>query len=72
MSNSGGLGMDDGQLARLFNAFERVGRETSGIAGSGPGLLLSRGGVRAMGGDISVTSQPGVGSVFTVDLPAAP
>ena len=67
-----GLGMDDSQLARLFNAFERVGRETSGIAGSGLGLLLSRGWVRAMGGDISVTSQPGEGSVFTVDLPAAP
>ena len=67
-----GLGMDDSQLARLFNAFERVGRETSGIAGSGLGLLLSRGWVRAMGGEISVTSQPGDGSVFTVDLPAVP
>ena len=67
-----GLGMDAGQLARLFTAFERVGRETSGIAGSGLGLLLSRGWVRAMGGEISVASQPGEGSVFTVDLPAAP
>jgi diguanylate cyclase (GGDEF)-like protein/PAS domain S-box-containing protein len=66
-----GLGMDAGQLARLFTAFERVGRETSGIAGSGLGLVLSRGWVRAMGGEISVTSQPGEGSVFTVDLPAA-
>jgi diguanylate cyclase (GGDEF)-like protein/PAS domain S-box-containing protein len=67
-----GLGMDAGQLARLFTAFERVGRETSGIAGSGLGLVLSRGWVRAMGGEISVASQPGEGSVFTVDLPAAP
>lgn len=66
-----GLDMDAGQLARLFTAFERVGRETSGIAGSGLGLLLSRGWVRAMGGEIHVTSQPGEGSVFTVDLPVA-
>ena len=67
-----GLGMDADQLARLFTAFEPVGRETGSIAEGGLGLLLSRGWVRAMGGDISVTSLPGDGSVFTVDLPVAP
>ena len=66
-----GLGMDETQLARLFTAFDRAGRETSDIAGSGLGLVLSRGWVRAMGGDISVTSVPGGGSVFTLALPAA-
>ena len=66
-----GLGMDEAQLARLFTAFDRAGRETSDIAGSGLGLVLSRGWVRAMGGDISVTSLPGSGSVFTVSLPAS-
>ena len=71
MVHDTGLGMDEAQLARLFTAFERAGRETSNIAGSGLGLVLSRGWVRAMGGDITVTSTPGSGSVFTLALPAA-
>ena len=65
-----GLGMEQSQLARLFTAFERAGREASAIAGSGLGLVLSRGWMRAMGGDITVASTPGSGSGFTLDLPA--
>jgi PAS domain S-box-containing protein len=66
----GGLGPE--QLAKLFKPFERVGAERGGIEGRGIGLALSRQLVEAMGGSITVQSNAGQGSTFTVRLPTAP
>jgi PAS domain S-box-containing protein len=64
----GGIGIAAADLARLFNRFERAVSERN-YGGFGLGLWISRQIVEAMGGRIHVTSQPGVGSTFTVELP---
>ncbi|MEP7296363.1 MAG: ATP-binding protein [Burkholderiales bacterium] len=65
-----GVGMDAATQARLFQRFmqgdERPSRRT---AGTGLGLQISRDLARLMGGDITVTSEPGAGSTFVVTLP---
>jgi PAS domain S-box-containing protein len=66
-----GLGMDEQQLARLFQPFERLGRENSGIEGTGLGLVISRRLVEALGGRIGVHSRSGQGTRVQVHLPAA-
>lgn len=63
-----GHGMTETQLARLFTPFDRLGAEESGTEGTGLGLALSKNLVKAMGGDILVTSKVGKGSVFSVEL----
>lgn len=65
--NGPGIAADD--LGRLFTPLERLDAEQRGIEGTGLGLALSRQLVTAMGGTIRATSQPGVGSVFSVELP---
>jgi len=62
-----GPGLDKEQQARVFEKFERLGR--SGDGGSGLGLYISRRLARAMGGDLTVESEPGNGASFTLDLP---
>jgi CheY-like chemotaxis protein len=66
-----GLGMTDQQLSVLFQPYNRLGRENSSIEGTGIGLVISRGLSELMGGTLVATSQPGVGSIFTLQLPAA-
>jgi signal transduction histidine kinase len=66
-----GQGMTQQQLAALFQPFNRVGAETSGIEGTGLGLVIARQLVEAMQGSLQVHSTPGVGSTFTLALPAA-
>jgi CheY-like chemotaxis protein len=66
-----GAGMTPEQLERLFEPFNRVGREHSGVEGTGIGLVVARGLVELMGGRLSVASAPGQGSEFTVELAAA-
>ena len=66
-----GHGISTGDRARLFQPFNRLGREASGIAGAGLGLALSQSLAQLMGGRITVQSVPGVGSTFRVSLPAA-
>ncbi len=66
-----GLGMTDTQLGALFQPYNRLGREASGIEGTGIGLVISRRLTELMGGTLTVQSHPGAGSVFTVRLPAA-
>ena len=67
-----GVGIDPGDVGVIFQRFGRVvTRENSHIAGIGLGLYLSRDLARLQGGDITVESRPGQGSVFSLHLPAA-
>jgi signal transduction histidine kinase/GAF domain-containing protein/ActR/RegA family two-component response regulator len=66
-----GAGLTDGQLRQLFQPFNRLGAERTRTEGTGLGLVIARKLVRAMGGEVHVTSQLGVGSRFTVELGAA-
>lgn len=64
-----GMGMTKTQLAALFEPFNRLGREGTRIEGTGIGMTLVRQLVELLGGTISVTSQPGVGTTVQVELP---
>lgn len=64
-----GLGLTPADRERLFQPFERLGAGLANIEGTGIGLALSRRLVTAMGGEIGVDSEPGVGSTFWVRLP---
>ena len=66
-----GSGLSAAQLANLFQPFNRLGAEASGIEGSGMGLFVSRRFIDLMGGAIDVESSPGVGTTVKVRLNAA-
>jgi signal transduction histidine kinase len=64
------IGMTTEQQAKLFEEFAQADASTARrYGGTGLGLALSRKLARMMGGDVTVTSEPGKGSVFTVRLP---
>ena len=66
-----GIGMTAEQLGKLFQEFTQADASTAQrFGGTGLGLAISRKLARIMGGDVTVTSEPGRGSVFTVRLPA--
>ena len=66
-----GRGIPPEKLGSIFEPFVQASRSFSEpTEGSGLGLAISRQLARAMGGDITVVSEPGVGSEFTVVLPA--
>ncbi len=67
-----GAGMDEWQLARLFEPFQRLGREHSDMVGSGLGLLITRQLVEGMGGSLLVRSEPGRGTTVQIELRQAP
>jgi CheY-like chemotaxis protein len=67
-----GRGVAASDLERLFVAFDRLGAEDAAVHGSGLGLALSRSMVEQMGGTLTARSEPGRGSVFTVELPTSP
>jgi CheY-like chemotaxis protein len=64
-----GPGIDPSRQERLFQPFERLGAESSGIEGTGLGLALTKHLVAVIGGSIGVDSSPGAGSTFWIDLP---
>ena len=68
-----GIGMDREHLGKIFNRFYRADVSGTGrIEGLGIGLSLVQEIVQLHKGDISVESQPGEGTSFTVELESAP
>lgn len=66
-----GIGIDPSEQEKVFEKFYRAAdRRIDGITGSGLGLALAREIVRLHGGDITLDSEPGKGSTFTLTLPA--
>ena len=67
-----GIGLTGEQQAKLFQDFTQADSLTARrYGGTGLGLALSRKLARMMGGDVTVTSEPGKGSVFTVRVPGS-
>jgi len=65
-----GIGMTAEQQAKLFEEFAQADKTTAQrFGGTGLGLAITRKLARMMSGDVTVTSEPGKGSVFTVRLP---
>lgn len=73
MVSDTGLGISPEHQARVFEKFYRVKSEqTRSITGTGLGLPIVKSVVDQLGGSITLESQPGKGSTFTVLLPLAP
>ena len=65
-----GIGMTAEQMGKLFHEFSQASSATaSKYGGTGLGLVISRRFCQMMGGDITVASEPGHGSTFTIRLP---
>ena len=68
-----GIGVSEEGLAELFNVFKQVGAPRHGkLQGTGLGLSIAQQFSRLMGGDITVTSEEGVGTTFTVHIQKVP
>jgi adenylate cyclase len=66
-----GIGMTAEQQTKIFEEFTQADSSTAQrFGGTGLGLAITRKLARMMGGDVTVASEPGKGSVFTVRLPA--
>jgi signal transduction histidine kinase len=65
-----GIGMTAEQMGKLFQEFSQASSTTARkYGGTGLGLVISRRFCQMMGGDITVESEPGRGSTFTIRLP---
>lgn len=63
-----GVGMDDEVINRIFEKFYQ-GDSSRSSSGNGLGLALAKKVVDLHGGNITVSSEPGIGSTFTITLP---
>jgi len=66
-----GAGLPPEKLAQLFQPFNRLGQEASGVAGTGIGLVVTKRLAELMEGTLGVESTVGVGSVFWCELISA-
>lgn len=66
-----GFGLNQDQLDKLFQPFNRLGRESGSEEGTGIGLVVTKKLVELMGGEIGVESIVSAGTTFWVDLPSA-
>jgi signal transduction histidine kinase len=65
-----GLGIPPAERERIFEKFYRLDpQQTHGVGGSGLGLYICRELVERMDGRLSLESEPGNGSRFTLELP---
>ncbi|MEH3041746.1 MAG: ATP-binding protein [Sphingomonas paucimobilis] len=68
-----GIGIAPDRLEEVFESFQQADNSTTRqYGGTGLGLTICRNLARAMGGDITVSSAPGRGAVFVLDLPLVP
>jgi signal transduction histidine kinase/CheY-like chemotaxis protein len=66
-----GIGLNPEQIVKLFRDFTQADASTTRkFGGTGLGLALTRSFCQMMGGDVTVSSVPGKGSVFTIKIPA--
>ncbi|MCE4554907.1 PAS domain S-box protein [Pelomonas cellulosilytica] len=66
-----GLGLSEEQRAALFQPFNRLGRESGGLPGTGIGLVISLRLAQMMGGSLRAEAVDGPGACFVLRLPAA-
>lgn len=65
-----GIGIKPSDIGKIFRQFVRLENETSQqVGGTGIGLYLAKNLVELHGGSVTVKSQPGLGSTFTISLP---
>ena len=64
-----GLGIPNDPGKNLFQPFERMGRETGEVPGSGVGLSIAKRIMDLIGGEINFTSRANVGTTFWIDVP---
>jgi signal transduction histidine kinase len=64
-----GQGIPHSRINELFQPFNRLGAENSGIEGTGIGLVITEKLVTAMNGSVAVKSVEGEGTTFTVNMP---
>ncbi|SCB28294.1 PAS domain S-box protein [Rhizobium hainanense] len=65
-----GSGISPDEMKRLFQPFERLGKDRNATSGTGLGLALSKHLMAAMGGELELLRTSGQGSIFSLHLPA--
>ena len=65
-----GVGMEEDKMKRIFEPYYRI-EETAHLPGTGLGLYISQNFMKYMNGEISVDSEAGAGTTFTLELPTS-